>query len=90
MKATTILTLAAATFVMAAPTPDVKSEDVAKRQYGDYGSYGTPAGGYGSYGAYDGSTPPPAAYGTYPPPAGGYGSYGAYKRAVDWVKSLFG
>jgi hypothetical protein len=71
--------------------------------YGSYGDYPAPAGGYGSYGDVPTPSPPPppaggygdypapaGGYGSYPAPAGGYGGYGAYKRAVEFVKSLFG
>ena len=76
MKASTLLALTAATFALAAPTPET-NEDVSKRQYASYGTYPPPPGGYASYGSYPGQY-------------SNYGSYGTYtKRAVDWVKSFF-
>jgi hypothetical protein len=93
MKPATLL-LAVVPLALAAPIAEADlAGDVKSRQYGSYGEYAPPAGGYGSYGAYGDPNPPATGYGSYgayPPPAGGYGSYGSYKRAVEWVKKLFG
>ena len=49
MKVTSVLTLASAAAVMAAPMPVPDGEVDARQNYGDYGKYGK----YATYGTYN-------------------------------------
>ncbi|KAJ1329763.1 hypothetical protein MN608_06499 [Microdochium nivale] len=83
MKFTTVIALAGATAVLAAPTPpaaEVAKRDDYPQTYHEYGDYPETYHEYKDY---------PETYHEYHDYPETYHEYGHYRRAVNWVKSWF-